>query len=221
MGNYINDINKWMKDYEKVSNATEKGDIAENMVYRICEEVYKRQGGILMHSYSHKVDKDLKGNIKRKGDVLFIENLGSFTEIDVLLVTPYRIIPIEVKAYSSKKIVLTDKQISGVFADEKSPVHQNEMHCRHLYSSIFKCLPDGMTEYIKPLVVFADRCTLDDQRSGWQKEYIPVCLLNDLEAMLQKLNKPGQYRLDLRAVDQALKDCAMGEVKKISPLKIK
>ena len=218
---YIHEINKWMKEYEKVGSATEKGDIAENMVYRICEEFYKKQGGILMHSYSHKVDKNLKGNIKRKGDVLYIENLGSFTEIDVLLVTPYRIFPIEVKAYSSKKIVLTDKMIQGVFADEKSPVHQNEMHCRHLYSWLYKCIPEGKTEYIKPLVVFADRCVLDDQRSDWQKEYIPVCLLNDLEATILRLNKPGKYRLDLTAVNQALRDCAMGEVKKMSPLKIK
>lgn len=203
-------------DYKK------KGTLGELAVFRICEEIYHNQGGILYHSFQHKVDDTLPGNIKRseQGN-LFLEKLGRFTEIDILLVTPYILIPIEVKTYSAIRgngIVLTDASISGCNETDKSPVHQNEMHCRHLYSYIYKSIPNGETKYIQPVVVFTDRCKVMDKRSQEQKDYIPVTTLNGLYALLQKINKPKEYRLNLDAVANSLNECCFG-YEKMLPLK--
>lgn len=199
-----------------------KGTLGEMAVFRICEEVYSNMGGILYHSFQHKVDENLPGNIKRseQGN-LFIEKLGNYTEIDVLLVTPYVLLPIEVKTYSAIRgdgIILTDDGISGCREVSKSPVHQNEMHCRHLYSYIYKCLPDGKTKYIRPIVVFVDRCRVTDKRSRWQRDYIPFTSLNGLYDLISKLNVQQEYRLDLDAVAAALNECCFG-YEKILPLK--
>ena len=100
----------------------DKGSFGEKAVLRICEEFYQKYGGILIHSYSYMVDRELPGNIKRHDDgTFYLENLGSTTEIDVLLITTYRIYPIEVKAYAAKKILLYDDRIEGCRITEKSP----------------------------------------------------------------------------------------------------
>lgn len=188
-------------------DAQSKGSTGELGVMKVCEEFYQEYGGILYHSYSYKVDKDLQGNIKKGEDgKLYVENLGATTEIDVMLVTPFRVFPIEVKAYRAKEITLTDDGIAGCAITNKSPVHQNEMHCRHLYSHIFKCLPDGSTEYIVPIVCLVDKAKIHDNRSSWQKDYIKVCTLNTLRELLIHENVPSKFMLDLKSIDQTLKD---------------
>lgn len=184
---------------------TGKGNFGEQAVFKICEERYQAYGGILYHSYSYKTDPACEGNIKRseQGN-LFIENLGKTTEIDVLLVTKNKVFPIEVKAYKAKKIILTDDAIIGCFRTDKSPVHQNEMHCRHLYSAIFKVLPEGETRYIEPIVVFVDNCTIEDNRSEYQKQYIKVTVLNHLKKLLNDLDKPLDYFIDLKMMEKCL-----------------
>ena len=211
------EIDKCKDDYKK------KGDLGETAVFRICEELYKAEGGILYHSFQHKVDADLPGNLKRseQGNI-FIENLGNFTEIDVLLVTPLRLFPIEVKTYSAVKnggIVLSKDGISGCRETAKSPVHQNEMHCRHLYSYIYKNLPEGSAKFIQPIVVFVDRCKVTDNRSTQEKEYIPATTLNGLYSLLIQLNKPLGYKLDLVNLASTLNECCQG-YNKMLPLKI-
>lgn len=203
------DVNAILK-HMHTQGTIEKGTTGELGVTKICENIYQKQGGILYHSYEYKVDKDLAGNIKKKDGQLFVENLGSTTEIDVLLVTPFRIFPIEVKAYRANKITLKDDGIYGCAVTDKSPVHQNEMHCRHLYSHIFKCMPDGDTEYIVPIVCFVDKAEVEDKRSSWQKDYIKVSILNTLEDTIIANNNPGKFRLNLKAIDQALKDASTG-----------
>lgn len=221
----VDDINSIYKEIEKCKDDyKKKGDLGEQAVFRVCEEFYMREGGLLYHSFQYKVDPNLRGNIKRseQGN-LFLENLGSFTEIDVLLVTPLTVIPIEVKTYSvvSKAgITLKDDGIYGCRETNKSPVHQNNMHCRHLYSHIFKNLPEGETKYIKPIVVFVDRCTIDDQRSDWQKELIPVTSLNGLYSAIKKADKRQEYRLDLENLAVTLNECCTGYTK-LLPLKIR
>ena len=76
----VNDLLNKMQQHQ----TTEKGTFGEQAVFRICEEFYRNQGGILYHSYSYKVDKSLPGNIKEEDGKLYIENLGEFTEIDVM-----------------------------------------------------------------------------------------------------------------------------------------
>lgn len=200
-----------MKDTAEINNILKQmkeqtPSYGEQAVFKICEKLYQTGGGVLYHSYEYPVDPAREGNIKRSGTKLYIENLGTVTEIDVLLVTPYRVFPIEVKAYKAKKIVLTDDSIDGCSVTDKSPVHQNEMHCRHLYSFLFKSLPDGATEYIIPIVVFVDKCELIDRRSTWQKQYIKATILDRLETVINSCNIPGAYRLDLKSIEQTLKD---------------
>lgn len=199
----VNDILNRMHEQTPI----DKGIYGEKAVFTICEEFYTDKGGILVHSYSYKTVPHLPGNIKRVGGKLYIENLGTTTEIDVLLVTPFRIFPIEVKAYKAGLITLYDDRISGCANTEKSPVHQNEMHMRHLYPHIFASLPDGATKYVKPIVVFTDQTRVKDARSKEQKEYITVTILNNLKQVIADNNYPiNNTILDLASIEMRLKN---------------
>lgn len=214
LSNSVNNILNKMHNQDK---ATAKGSYGEKAVFSICEDLYQRRGGILIHSYEYKVEKDLAGNIKRDGDKLYVENLGTTTEIDILLVTPYKLYPIEVKAYKANKITLTNDRISGCASTTKSPVHQHEMHLRHLYPKIFPSIPDGITDYIVPIVVFADESTIVDSRTKDNKEYIKVTILNQLRSLLEELDKPlNGYKLDLPSIEARLKE-AMSSSEKFLP----
>jgi hypothetical protein len=194
--------------------ASNKGTFGEQAVFSICEDIYQRKSGILIHSYSYKTEPGLAGNIKKNGDKLYVENLGSFTEIDILLVTSYKIFPIEVKAYKANTITLTDDKIKGCLNTDKSPVHQNEMHCRHLYPHIFTSIPEGMTDYIVPIVVFADETKVVDSRSNSQKEYIHVTILNQLRQLLENKNKPYNNKiLDLKTIELKLRNVMISNEK--------
>lgn len=210
-------VNNILNQMHSQKVASDKGTYGEQAVFSVCEDLYQRRGGILIHSYTYKTEKDLAGNIKRDGSRFYVENLGATTEIDILLVTPYKMYPIEVKAYKSPKITLTNDRIAGCAATEKSPVHQNEMHCRHLYPQIFTALPDGMTEYIVPIVVFTDKTTIVDSRTPDNKEYIHVTILNQLRQLLESFDKPyNGFILDLPNVEMKLRQ-AMTSCEKFLP----
>lgn len=200
------------------SSQTGKGTYGEQAVFKICEQFYQREGGILIHSYSYKVDKEQKGNIKRgENGQLYVENLGDYTEIDVLYVSKFRVFPIEVKAYRAKEIRFDDAGIYGCFKTDKSPVHQNEMHCRHLYPHIFRALPEGKTDYIVPLVCMVDKCNIIDERLDWQRDYIKLCVLNNLEETIRANNTPLNYRLNLQDMNNILKEVMIKEEKYLPP----
>lgn len=218
MSNLAKSVNKTLAQMKK-HKSTDKGSFGELAVLNICEELYQKGGGILYHSFVYKVDKSLPGNLKSDGGKLYLENLGSTTEVDVLLVTPYAIFLIEVKAYKAKEIVLTDSGISGCAITNKSPVHQNEMHARHLYSHLFKCIPDGETKYIIPIVTFVDKCKVLDKRSKEQKNYVYVSTLNSVGKLIEHLNVYKGYLLDLDAVDKALTQCSCSYERKFNLLK--
>ena len=202
----------------KTGDFKNKGDMGEMAVFTICEKLYQKHGGILYHSYAYKVDKNLPGNIKRDSEGLRLERLGEFTEIDVLYISPFRVIPIEVKSYKAQKITLTDKGIDGCFKTEKSPVHQNEMHARHLLSGIFEALPDGDEEYIKPIVVFVDECKVSDKRSKWQKEYIRPAVLDNLVDVINLVNTPYNGKIiNLRLMEDRLNQIEVSCSKKLAP----
>lgn len=200
------------------SSQTGKGTYGEQAVFKICEQFYQKEGGILIHSYSYKVDKEQKGNIKRgENGQLYVENLGDYTEIDVLYVSKFRVFPIEVKAYRAKEIRFDDAGIYGCFKTDKSPVHQNEMHCRHLYPHIFRALPEGKTDYIVPLVCMVDKCNIIDERLDWQRDYIKLCVLNNLEETIRANNTPLNYRLNLQDMNNILKEAMIKEEKYLPP----
>lgn len=213
-----NTVNGILNKMHNQKVATDKGSYGEKAVFSICEDLYQRRGGILIHSYSYKVEKGLAGNIKLDEAKPRVENLGSITEIDVLLVTPYRVYPIEVKAYKAKAITLTNTAISGCLSTDKSPVHQNEMHMRHLYPQIFQALPDGRCyEFVVPIVVFADETTVIDKRTPDQKDYIKVTILNQLRQLLVYHDKPYDgIKLDLKSIELRLRG-AMTSSEKFLP----
>lgn len=204
MDNAIDNILKDMHNHR----STEKGDYGEQAVFKICEKFYQTEGGILVHSYSYKVDPTQKGNIKKNEQgQLYTENLGNETEIDILYISKYRIFPIEVKAYQTREITFDDRGIYGCTVTNKSPIHQHEMHCRHLYPFMFRALQEGDTDYIVPLVCMVDKCNIVDNRSDWQKEYIHLCILNTLENTIRQYNTPKSHQLDLTLCDRLLKEC--------------
>lgn len=210
----VNSLLNKMRD----SSQTGKGTYGEQAVFKICEQFYQREGGILIHSYSYKVDKEQKGNIKRgENGQLYVENLGDYTEIDVLYVSKFRVFPIEVKAYRAKEIRFDDAGIYGCFKTDKSPIHQNEMHCRHLYPHIFRALPEGKTDYIVPLVCMVDKCNIIDERLDWQRDYIKLCVLNNLEETIRANNTPLKYRLNLQDMNNILKEAMVKEEKYLPP----
>lgn len=210
----VNDVLKKMHTYSQ----TEKGTYGEQAVFKICEEFYQKDGGILIHSYSYKTDKGQAGNIKKgENGQLYVENLSDFTEIDVLYVSKFRVFPIEVKAYKAKEIRLDDAGIYGCYKTDKSPVHQNEMHCRHLYPKIFRALPDGNTEYIVPIVCMVDKAVVIDERSDWQKDYIKLCILDTLEQTIRQNNFPLGFQLNLNLVDSILKEAMIKHDKYLPP----
>jgi len=216
-------VNKYLDQMAataKTGNVTGKGTYGELAVLRICEEVYQEGGGMLYHSYTYKTEEGLAGNIKNEGGKLYVENLSGVTEIDVLLVTPYKVLPVEVKAYKAKKITLTDSAIEGCAITTKSPIHQNEMHCRHLYPKLVRALPDGMSKYIEPIVVMVDECKLEDMRSVEQKAYIKLATLNSFRSCLAYCNRPLDYRLDLGVMEKCLTEACVSCEKKFPLRKI-
>ena len=188
-------------------DAIAKGTTGEQAVFTICEKFYNEYGGILIHSYAYKTVDGLAGNIKTKYEGFYVENIGGYTEIDILLCTPFKIFPIEVKAYKAKKIILTDDRIAGCNVTNKSPIHQNEMHMRHLYPQIFTNIPGGKCyDYVVPIVVFVDRCIVEDNRSQEIQDYIPIAILNTLNATITKYNKPvNNTIIDLKGLEQSLR----------------
>lgn len=201
-----NTVNNILDKMHSQKVATDKGVYGERAILSICEDLYQRRGGILIHSYTYKTEKGLAGNIKKDGNSFYVENTGATTEIDILLVTPYKIYPIEVKAYKANKIILTNDRISGCANTDKSPIHQNEMHCRHLYPHIFSSIPDGMTEYIVPIVVFTDETKIVDSRTEDHREYILVTILNQFRQLLEEKDRPHNNTiLDLKSIELKLK----------------
>ena len=212
-------VNECLKNMHS-RRSTEKGSFGEEAVFKICEQFYQTQGGILYHSYTYKTDETKQGNIKRsESGNLFVENVGGYTEIDILLITPYKVFPIEVKAYRAKEIILTDDAIAGCYKTDKSPVHQNEMHCRHLYSTLFRGLPEGNTDFVVPIVCFVDKCKVIDRRSQEQKDYIYVTVLSTLKKFIKQMNYPDGCILDLNLIQRLLMEIEVSNEKHL-PVRI-
>lgn len=201
-----NTVNNILSKMHNQSIASDKGSYGEEAVFAICESIYQECSGSLIHSYTYKTVPSLSGNIKRSGNDLYVENTGSLTEIDIMLITPFKIFPIEVKAYKANTITLTNDKISGCSFTDKSPVHQNEMHMRHLYPQIYTAVPNGMTEYIIPIVVFADKTKVIDNRTVDNKNYIKVTILNQLNTLIREHNKPyNNTLLDVASIEMKLR----------------
>ena len=207
-------INKILGVMHSQARSSDKGSYGEDAAFMVCEEIYQKYGGILIHSYEYTTEPGLPGNIKRNGSGHYVERLGGYTEIDVLLVTPFRVFPIEVKAYRANTITIYNEGMSGAAHNDKSPVHQNEMHCRHLYPKIFAGLPSGHSNFICPIVVFVDKTKVVDKRSDDQKMYIKVTILNQLKAVLENNCIPiDNTILDVPVIERKLRQAMVGNKK--------
>ena len=211
-----------MREAGKLRNAKDKGDLGEDAVLDICLAIKRQVGGIVVQSFaypyaSNREGKNYTGNIKWENDqfVEYTDQKGLTDEIDILLITPYRIFPIEVKSYKANIKVYDhwmdrdnngpDKP-KGMIKVDKSPIAQAEKHARHLYHQLYMALPDGKADYILPIVCFVDRCTVDDDRSAAMQNYLPVTILNTLRPTIAQYNAPLRYALDLDAIKRRLNE---------------
>lgn len=208
----INDVLANMRKAGKVADMKEKGDLGEEAVLSLCYERKEKVGnGLLYQSFMYPYQSDrsgvvFTGNIKYENNQ-FVEYTDDSIndEIDVLYITPYRVFPIEVKSYHARTLDVYEHWFNRNSTPvEKSPVTQAEKHARHLYHAIYDVLPDGLPEYIQPMVCFVDRCKVRDDRSEHFFDYVPVCTLNNFLQTLNHYNKPLQYNLDLATIENKL-----------------
>lgn len=208
----INDVLKNMRSAGKVQDMKEKGDLGEEAVLAICNERKQKTGnGLLYQSYMYPYQTNRSGvcytgNIKYENEQ-FVEytNDSINDEIDVLYITPYRIFVIEVKSYKARSLDVYEHWFNRNSTPvDKSPIAQAEKHARHLYHAIYDVLPDGNPKYIVPMVCFVDKCRVRDDRSEHFRDYVPVCILNNLLKTLNKYNTPLEYNLDLTHLERKL-----------------
>lgn len=205
----VNRILKRMRTEGKLSYKA-KGDLGEQAVLSICIERQRKNGGLLYSSYKYPYQHNSTGQTAG-GNIVLVD--GKFTdvtkdsyedEIDILYITNYRIFVIEVKSYKAKIDIYDHwfkKNGSNV---DKSPITQTEKHCRHLYQALWEYIPDGDPKYIVPIVVFVDKCTINDDRSEDMRKYIPVCILNNFKETINLYNMPLRYNLDLKSIKKKL-----------------
>lgn len=211
----INSILSNMRKQGKLQNMKGKGDAGEDAVLHLVLERQRHLGGLVYQSFKYPYQTNRQG-ITYTGNIFYQD--GQFVnvdtkksgaaledEIDILLVTPYKVFPIEVKSYHAKLEVYNDWMRKQGEEVDKSPIAQAEKHARHLYHAIADVLPDGRPEYIKPMVCFVDRCILNDTRTEESIRYLPCCILNTLKATIVANNTPLAYNLDLDAIKEKLR----------------
>lgn len=166
-----------------------KGELGKKIVFEVLKR-YKKTvpGSILINTLAYPYCKNAKGNVKLKDDkFVTVSNSDADDEIDVVLITPYRIFLCEVKVYRYD-IIFTDiwtYRPKGPV--EKSVPLQAEKHARHFYYNFFDVIPDGKPYYIVPVMVIADKSNITDKRSAKWKRYIPITNLNVLNKTVSQL----------------------------------
>ncbi len=225
MSNDINAILAKMRKAGKMEDNKSKGNLGEDAVLALCLERKNHVGnGLLYQSFSYPYQTD-KNGVCYTGNIVRDQTTGEFTEftrdtlydeIDVLYITPYRVFPIEVKSYGKARLDVSDLWFArnGQFVT-KSPIAQAEKHARHLYHAIYEVLPDGDPKYVKPIVCFVDNCRLRQERTQYFTDYVPVCILNNFLATIQKYNTPLEYNLDLSAIERKLNNVKVSVRKKL------
>lgn len=211
------DINKALEKMRaagKFKDMKEKGEAGEEAVLQVCYDRLQNKGrGLLFQSFTYPYQTNragvcYTGNVMYENEVFVDYSSDSINdEIDVLYITPYRIFAIEVKSYHAKHLYVYDHWFNRNSTPvDKSPIAQAEKHARHLYHALHPVIPDGDSRYIVPVVCFVDRCTVHDDRSDEMKEYIPVCILNNLKSTLVRLDAPLEYDIDLQSVERKLNE---------------
>jgi hypothetical protein len=199
-----------MRQAGKLRDMKRKGGYGEEAALAVLDGYRKKTGGLIYRSFSYPYASNSNravylGNIFRAPDGGCKDVTGQFNdEIDILLVTKFRVFPVEVKSYHAALEVYDHWVRYNGDEAEKSPVAQAEKHARHLYHTLYEYLPDGNPNYIRPIVCFVDRCTVTDSRSQKFKAYIPVTILNNLGKALAANDTPPNAALDLEAIKRRL-----------------
>lgn len=202
-----------MRAAGKVRNIKSKGSAGEAAAFDVVHEYRTKRGGILKQGFMYPYASDRQNNVYL-GNIFWDAEKQAFydvtrhlnDEIDILYISHYRIFPIEVKAYHDHTIVVTNQWMErqGTKVD-KSPYAQAEKHARHLYHQLYDVIPNGDPKYIRPLVCFVDRSTIDDRRSAEMRYYLPTVVLNELTQTLLDLDVRLEYTLDLGMIEKKLK----------------
>lgn len=212
----INALLKGMREQGKLQDMKGKGDMGEDAALQIVLERQRSRGGLVYQSFRYPYQTNRQGvtylgNIKLE-DGVFVEYTEARNgrtledEIDLLYVSRYRIIPVEVKSYHATVAVYNDWMDRYEEPVDKSPVAQAEKHARHLYHALAPVIPDGRPEYIRPIVCFVDRCKLVDDRVSESIDYLPCCVLNGLKRCLVEIDTPLRFDIDVDAVQSRLKE---------------
>lgn len=200
-------IDKLLNDMTKLRGreaGVGKGEIGEAAAIQILT-LYKNRIGrrcVIIQSYAYPYVSNVEGNIKLSPEGDFIHEPGkpgTDDEIDIVMITDYRIFLIEVKSYSGKIKVNDIWTHHANHWDEKSAICQAEKHGRHFYHSFYDVLPDGEHEYIKLITVFTGSCVIEDARTK-NKTYIPIAIANDINRVISTFDKPGKHCIDVDAV---------------------
>ena len=199
---------------------TKKGETGEDIALQIVRRFAKTNKCVIIHSYKYNLQYKsdgsvLPGNIKYiDGEYVEFTDASYIDEIDLLVLTPKAIIPIEVKARTGVWRAFDDWIKHNNKMEEKSPITQAEKHARHLCALVHEYLPNGDIEYIKPVVVFVDKARVIDGRSDQRKKYIKVTIADFLRSELIKLNKKGDYLINMDLLLEYLMEVGTGTVYK-------
>jgi hypothetical protein len=206
----INNLLKSMRSSGKIQDWKGKGTFGEDAVFTILHKYCLHCGGSIYRSFkypyaSNSHNKYYLGNIFRNADGTYYDITKQLNdEIDVLLITPYRVFAVEVKAYHAKLEAYDHWLRKNGTDEEKSPITQAEKHARHLYHQIYDSLPEGNPNYIRPVVCFVDRCTVDDKRSQPFRTYSPVTILDTLIKCIADNDTPLNHRINIQDVNRKL-----------------
>lgn len=207
----IDEMYKRMNENRNI--AKEKGNIGENIILAILQDYQQvRPDSFIAHSFRYSLQSDRNnnvypGNIKKIGGVyqeITRESLED--EIDLVLVTPYRILAIEAKARTGTWSLYDHWTSQNSTPCEKSPITQTEKHARHLYHLLHEVLPDGRPEYIVPITVFVDKAKIVDSRSSLMKSYVKIAVANTLKQLVYNNDVALQYKLNLREIRKVMEN---------------
>lgn len=198
-----------------------KGEAGENILLALAQQYIKnRDDCTIIHSYKYpyyvdETGKVLTGNIKyENGEYKSLEKAGYFDEIDLVLITAYRIFAIECKARVGKWEIFDHWAKQNSKMVDKSPICQAEKHARHLYGSIHEVLPFGSKDYIIPITVYVDKCKIIDTRSKKFKKYVHVCNANTFINKIRALENPLKYNLDTKEIINYMMEIGEGDIYK-------
>lgn len=201
---------------DKSLSPQDRGEIGERAVSRIG--IYwasKFKNHITATSFMYPQGEVLKVKGSKAGDT-------PITEIDFLLITPYRIFSIEIKTVYGDMKIYPNSEIEiaweGVFEydyEKKNYFQQNESHARHLYYHLHDLIPQGDASYIIPLVVVAGNMEVIDERDPSLSERYPVTTASNFYPTLDELNTPLDYLLDINKIRERLQSIKVDDKQRL------